>query len=36
MKREQPSVRAGAALDFTRAAEHAILQQDKEPKDGAP
>src|SRR5215472_19180133 len=36
MKREQPSVRAGAELDFTQAAEDAVLQQDEETKEGAP
>jgi hypothetical protein len=36
MKREQPSARAGAELDFTQAAEEAVLQPDEETKEGAP
>jgi len=36
MKRERPSAHADAELDFTRAAEEAVLQQDEEAEDGAP
>jgi hypothetical protein len=36
MKREQPSAHAGAELDFTQAAEEAVLQQGEETEDGMP
>jgi hypothetical protein len=36
MKREQPSAHAGAELDFTQAAEDAVLQLGEETEVGAP